>query len=109
MASTEATVSSPLFLKSAEDLEARLAREPGEVAAAMALEAHALGELFRGWQLSRPAEEARFAAIDQLMDLNRRAMEYLCTKGRTSVIRELHASRETDAEHGPPPSGVRRS
>ncbi len=71
------TESTPIFMKSAEDLLARLERDPGEPAREMAKEARALVAVFRAWGNQRPPDNERIAAIQALFELNRRAMDFL--------------------------------
>lgn len=71
------TSTSPLFLKSAQETAERLARVGGPAAQALAEEAYALADLFRGWGSQRPADAVRVAAISRLFDVNRRAMDFL--------------------------------
>jgi hypothetical protein len=75
--------SSPLFRQSAEDLAARLTDYEADAAArAMRREALELATVFHGWEMQRPVNAVRIAAIQQLFDLNRRAMDYLSRHGR---------------------------
>lgn len=83
------SVTSSVFLKSAEDLVKRLGGDPSPAVTALADEARALVELFRSWQRVKPADDLRIATIQRLFDLNRRAMDHLAK--------------------GPPSSGQRRS
>jgi hypothetical protein len=71
------SASTHLFQDSAEQLALRLEQEPAGVAHALALEARTLAERFATWQDARPADDVRVATIQQLFDLNRRAMDYL--------------------------------
>lgn len=79
--SEDRTVSSPLFQRSAEDLADRLERDPSDLAKAMAHEARALAQQFISWGESRPQDDVRIIAIQQLFDLHRRAMDYLARRG----------------------------
>lgn len=71
------TESTPIFKKSAEDLLARLERDPSEPAREMAKETRALVEVFRRWGNERPPDAERISAIQALFELNRRAMDFL--------------------------------
>lgn len=77
-----------LFRQSAEDLAGKLAEVGGQPEAQqMAREARDLVALFTSWGVTRPANDVRIAAIHQLFDLNRRAMDFLSKQGRTSPNR----------------------
>jgi hypothetical protein len=89
----EQTVTSPVFLQSAEDLAQRLERIGNTEALIMASEARDLLEEFRSWAGRRPTEAERFPVIDRLFALNRRAMDWLAR----------------DPISSPPMSGVRGS
>jgi hypothetical protein len=69
--------STNLFHDSAEQLALRLEQENSPEALELAREARALTHLFFQWQSSRPADADRVAGIQQLFELNRRAMEVL--------------------------------
>ena len=71
------STTSPLFENSAEEVANRLEPHRTEVAIAMAHEARQLVEEFRTWRTKRPLDHIRIAAIRQLFDLHRRAMDYL--------------------------------
>ena len=71
------SASTHLFLDSAEQLALRLEQEPSGVAHALAREARELAARFALWQNERPADDVRVATIQQLFELNRRAMDYL--------------------------------
>lgn len=71
------STTSPLFENSAEEVANRLEAHRSETAMAMAQEARQLVEEFRGWRSKRPLDHVRIAAIRQLFDLHRRAMDYL--------------------------------
>jgi hypothetical protein len=66
-----------LFLDSAESLADRLGQRQGEQPERMAREAKQLARTFRRWITFRPTDEVRVATIQQLFELNRRAMDYL--------------------------------
>jgi hypothetical protein len=70
------------FLRSAEDLQAKLGGIATAESMGMAREARELAETFKSWQKSRPADDTRIAAIRQLMELNRRVMHYLAQRPR---------------------------
>jgi hypothetical protein len=67
----------PVFLNSARELAARLARDGSPAAQSMVMEALALADAFRRWEIERPHNDVRIGTIKRLMDLNRRAMDYL--------------------------------
>jgi hypothetical protein len=89
----EPTITSPVFLQSAEDLALRLERIGNTEALIMATEARDLLHEFRSWASRRPTEAERFPVIDRLFALNRRAMDWLAR----------------DPISAPPTSGVRAS
>ncbi len=105
----EPTITSPVFLQSAEDLALRLERIGNTDALIMATEARDLLEEFRSWATRRPTEAERFPVIDRLFALNRRAMDWLArdpiTTPPTSGIR---ASDEHEAPASVPPLRVNR-
>lgn len=69
------SASTSLFHESAEHLALRLEQESSPEALELAREARALVVLFLEWQTSRPADAVRVAGIQQLFDVNRRAMD----------------------------------
>jgi hypothetical protein len=71
------SASTRLFEDSAEQLAVRLEQDGSETAHALAREARELGAAFASWARQRPADDVRIATIEQLFDLNRRAMDYL--------------------------------
>lgn len=75
--SDSASRSSPVFMDSAEDLVARMGTIGTAEAAAIASEAQQLVDTFRGWLTHRPADDVRVASIRRMLDLHRRAMDYL--------------------------------
>ncbi len=77
MNSRVSSSSNNLFLDSAEHLALRLEQESSPEAVALAQEARALTALFYEWQTTRPADDVRLAVIQQLFELNRRAMDLL--------------------------------
>jgi hypothetical protein len=68
------------FLRSAEDLQSKLGAVGTAESMGMEREARELVETFKAWQTKRPADATRIAAIRHLMDLNRRAMQYLAER-----------------------------
>lgn len=66
-----------MFHESAEHLALRLEQESSPEAGELAAEARVLAALFIAWQTSRPEDADRVAGIQQLFDLNRRAMDLL--------------------------------
>ena len=77
------TTGAPEFVRSAEELQAKLAAIGAAEAMSMAHVARDLAATFRSWQSKRPTDAARIAAIQQLMELNRRVMDYLAQRKRT--------------------------
>lgn len=71
------SASTHLFQDSAEQLAKRLEQEPSDIARTLAREARELATRFAQWQKARPADDVRVATIQQLFELNRRAMDYL--------------------------------
>jgi len=71
------TGSASVFHTSARDLAARLESDASPVAQEMVREAQALADTFRRWELQRPDDAMRVQTIRQLLDLNRRAMDYV--------------------------------
>jgi hypothetical protein len=76
------SVSTSLFLESAESLTVRLEANGSERARDMAREARALAARFRLWQTVAPARNERVESIQLLFDLNRRALDFLAGGGR---------------------------
>ncbi len=79
MAETGPSVSTSLFLESAESLAARLEAHGSDVAQQMARDARELAARFRSWEVVAPARNDRVVSIQQLFDLNRRALDFLST------------------------------
>lgn len=77
MADYAPSASTALFLESALKLMRRLEQDGSREAYEMARIAHELVEVFEGWKTVRPADDVRVSRIQQLFDLNRRAMEFL--------------------------------
>ena len=77
MANHQPSASTHLFQDSAEQLALRLEQEPSDLARALAREARELATRFAAWHQERPVDDVRVATIQQLFDLNRRAMDYL--------------------------------
>lgn len=71
------SASTLLFKESAEDLTRRLEQEGSEAARVLAAEAHEIAGRLAVWHLERPSDEERFATLQRLFDLNRRAADYL--------------------------------
>jgi hypothetical protein len=100
----ERSLTSPVFMQSAEDLVGRLDRFGGADAVVMAREARDLVDEFRSWALRRPLESDRFAAIDRLFALNRRAMDWMAQRDPvstppTSGVRSSHPGPDTGHVH----------
>ncbi len=68
------------FLRSAEELQAKLAAVGTAESMGMAREARDLADTFKSWAKKRPEDAPRIAAIQQLMELNRRVMDYLAQR-----------------------------
>jgi hypothetical protein len=69
------TSSGTIFAEAAEELRTRLSHDASASAAELVAEARALEATFRRWETDRPASDARFASIQALLELNRRARE----------------------------------
>ena len=69
--------STNLFHDSAEQLALRLEQESSPEALELAREARELTRIFLTWQTTRPSDADRVAGIQQLFELNRRAMDVL--------------------------------
>lgn len=82
MAEFAPSVSTSLFLESAESLTVRLEANGSERARELAKEARALATRFRRWQTEAPARNERVESIQLLFDLNRRALDFLASAGR---------------------------
>ncbi len=78
--SEDSSSSVPLFHESAVDLATRLSAIPTAEAAGMAREARELAQAFKSWATHKPEHSARIARIQQLFDLNRRAMDFLAQR-----------------------------
>jgi hypothetical protein len=63
----------------AEDLASRLGQRRSPLATELWNEAESLATCFRRWQSEKPGDEARLSAIQRLLQLQRRAMDYLST------------------------------
>jgi hypothetical protein len=75
------SLSTSLFLENAESLASRLDRHRTAEAMAMAIEARDLAATFRAFQTIAPPRDERVATIQRLFDLNRRALDYLSSRG----------------------------
>jgi len=95
------TRSAPIFAENVADLIRRLTHDDSPAAQEMLREAVELGDCFRKWQIQRPTQDVRVATIQQLFDLNRRAMDHL-SRG--------HAPQggATRTPSSPPSSGLLR-
>jgi hypothetical protein len=82
-----------LFQKSAQDLASRLEEVQHPDANEMAREARHLVLIFQSWESVRPTNEVRIAAIHQLLNLNRRAMDFLSNYPRASRRPQPPSSR----------------
>ena len=80
--SNPVSASTSLFLENAEKLAARLEQEKSGPALLLAREARELAAQFFSWQSKKPEGTVRVASIQQLFDLNRRAMDLLSQPGR---------------------------
>ena len=74
------SASTRLFEDSAEQLAVRLERDGSPEAAPLAAEARALAAVFATWQRQRPLDDARIASIEQLFELNQRAMDFFAAR-----------------------------
>lgn len=102
----QSTASWALFRQSAEDLAAKLAESQQADAQRMAREARELVTVFAAWNTVRPTNEARIAAIHQLFDLNRRAMDFLSNQGRPATTRSSRPPTSSAASSSKPlPAG----
>jgi hypothetical protein len=79
MADYAPSASTALFQESAQQLMRRLEQDGSLEARSMARTAQELVEVFEAWKTARPADDVRVSRIQQLFDLNRRAMEFLST------------------------------
>jgi hypothetical protein len=79
--SNPASASTSLFLENAEKLASRLEQEKSGAAQLLAREARELAAQFFMWQSKKPEGSVRVARIQQLFDLNRRAMDLLSQSG----------------------------
>jgi len=77
MKTTTASVSTPLFQQSAEDLVQRLSAQSSDRARRMLTSAQELAKLFKSWEMVTPEPAARLKAINTLFDLHREAMDFL--------------------------------
>jgi hypothetical protein len=66
-----------IFVDTAEEVLRRLAGDSSPEALAMINEAQELAHVFRTWQVVRPADSERLAAIRRIFEVQRKAMEYL--------------------------------
>lgn len=71
------SASTSLFQDNAEKLAVRLEQERSSEAHVLAHEARDLAAQFLSWQSQKPDGTVRVARIQQLFDLNRRAMDLL--------------------------------
>jgi hypothetical protein len=77
------TVSAPVFMRTTQEIEARLENDHGAAASEMRHEARELARTFAHWQDMRPSNEEKVATIQRLFDLQRRAMDHLLTTAKT--------------------------
>jgi hypothetical protein len=95
------SLASPFFLSNAEDLARRLEASPLAEAQKLAAEAKDLIALFRTWATSRPTDDARVAGIGRLLELNRRAMDFMARQGPPSS----GARPPVSSDRSPPSTG----
>ena len=76
------SASTSLFQDNAEKLALRLEAERSSAAQLLAHEARDLAAQFLSWQSRKPDGSVRVARIQQLFDLNRRAMDLLAQSGK---------------------------
>ena len=81
------SASTALFQESTQSLAQRLREVGSPEALAMAREADALSSAFERWKTVRPADDDRVAKIQQLFNLNRKAMEFLAASRAVSSSR----------------------
>ena len=69
----------PIFEFTAEELATKLEENGGGSSESLELarQARNLLELFRSWRAVRPGDEERIQVVSALVDLNRRAQEFL--------------------------------
>ena len=70
------------FLRNAQELAVRLGEFATVEAMTLTREATLLVETFKGWETSRPTDEARVASIQQLFELQRKAMDFLSRQSK---------------------------
>jgi hypothetical protein len=105
----ESTVTSPLFLRNAEDLIERLGKVEHPAAVNLIAEAREIAAIFGSWGTKRPEDAARVAAIQRLFDIHRRAMDLLTKAGPPSAPspgRRLD-DEENEEDEGPRPVSAR--
>ena len=103
--------SSPVFMQCAEDLVARMQKIGTAEATLIAREAQELVDTFKCWFAERPPDELRVATIRRMLDLHRRAMDYLAahpTLAHVQPSRPAPAGDEDDDDqHAPRPLPLR--
>ncbi len=101
------STTSPLFENSAEEVANRLEAHKTDIAIAMANEARQLVDEFRSWRSKRPLDHVRIAAIRQLFDLHRRAMDYLAQQQQQQHASSGGSGMGTGPD-APPSAGYRK-
>jgi hypothetical protein len=96
------TVTSPLFLRNAEELIERLGRLEDPAAAMLIAEAREIATIFGSWGAMRPEDSVRIAAIQRLFDIHRRAMDLL-TKAGPAGMPSSGRDDDDDDDYGPRP------
>ncbi len=76
----EIGAAAPEFLRSAEDLMAKLGLVSTAESMGLAREARELADTFKSWERKQPANDTRIVAIRQLFELNRRVMDFLAQR-----------------------------
>jgi hypothetical protein len=74
------SASLPLFEKSCAEVLSRLQGDPSPQASAFAIEAQELLNILQTWKKNVPAAADRAETVTKVMELYRRAMDYVTTK-----------------------------
>jgi hypothetical protein len=72
------SASTSVFVAVAEEMVTKLQAESGPEAAELLGRARDLAAVFRRWAAQKPTDEQRAAVVGELLQLQRRVMEYLC-------------------------------
>ncbi|HEY4117640.1 MAG TPA: hypothetical protein VGM56_07285 [Byssovorax sp.] len=76
------SVTGPVFVEAAQDLLKKLQDDADPMARKLSGEARGLIDLFDSWANAKPDSTARAAALNKLIDLNRRVLIYVSKKTR---------------------------